>query len=171
MKIRPARTADAVHLAQAEYDTAAEQEGLLVAQPFEIPVEAFRAKILELSTVGLYVVLEDDEGCPRGHLFLERLGLEATRHVSRVTIVVHPGHTGKGYGRQLMEHAIAWARRAAIEKIELQVRSTNPRAIGLYESLGFVREGELKNRVKLKAGYAHDICMGLLLPGAGSRRP
>jgi len=99
-----------------------------------------------------------------GHLMLEPLGLSSTRHVSQLTIVVHPGQTGKGYGKALMEYAIEWARDSnLVEKIELRVRSTNARAIALYESLGFAREGELKNRIKLKYGYADDICMALFV--------
>lgn len=63
-----------------------------------------------------------------------------------------------------MEHAIAWARRSpTIEKIELRVRSTNPRAIALYRSLGFSVEGTLKKRIKLRHGYADDLCMALFV--------
>jgi len=168
MLIRPAQETDAELLAQAEYDTAAEQEGLLAAKPFEIPASAFRNKIKAVGSDGLYVVMES-EGRLVGHLLLEPLGLSSTRHVSQLTIVVHPGHTGKGYGRALMQYAIDWAQDSElVEKIELRVRSTNTRAIALYESLGFAREGELKNRIKLKQGYAHDVCMALFVDGSAA---
>ena len=169
MLIRRARESDAEKLAQAEYETAAGQEGLLVARPAEIPEEAFRSTIRDLPASGLYVVLEGDDGEVLGHLLLEPLRLAATRHVAELTVVVHPGHTGKGYGRKLMEHAIEWARRSeVVEKIELRVRSTNPGARALYESLGFVREGELKRRVRLEQGYADDICMALFVDGSAA---
>lgn len=168
MHIRPAREVDAPLLAKAEYDTAAGQEGLLAARPHEISVDAFLDRIRALREEGLYSVLEDEQGHIVGHLLLEPLGLAATRHVSQLTVVVHPGHTGKGYGRLLIEHAIRWARDSdAVEKIELRVRSTNPRAIALYELLGFVREGALRNRIKLHQGYADDICMALFVEGPG----
>jgi len=161
--IRAAREDDAESLAQAEYATSAAQEGLLVAKPYEIPVSAFRRKIRSLESNGLYIVMESD-GQPIGHLFLELLDLSSISHVAQLTIVVHPGHTGKGYGKALMRHAIEWARRSdRVEKIELRVRSTNPAAIALYESCGFVREGQLKKRVKLSQGYADDICMALFV--------
>lgn len=32
-----------------------------------------------------------------------------------------------------------------------------------HESLGFVREGELARRIKLRSGYANDICMALFV--------
>lgn len=161
MRIRPAVPADAETLAAAEYQTAAAQEGLLAARPNEIPIEAFRSKIRNLESHGLYVVLES-HGDPVGHLVLEPLGLEATNHVVQLTLVVHPGHTGRGYGRMLMNHAIEWARQSpAVEKIELRVRSSNPRAIALYRSLGFEIEGTLVRRIKLSHGYADDVCMAL----------
>lgn len=163
MRIRPANLDDAQELAEAEYETAAAQEGLLAAQPHEIPVEVFRAKIKRLQLRGLYVVLEK-KGDPVAHLILEPLELRATRHVAQLTLVVHPGHTGQGYGRMLMDHAISWARQSPpIEKIELRVRSTNPRAIQLYKSLGFEVEGVLKRRIRLSDRYADDICMGLFV--------
>jgi RimJ/RimL family protein N-acetyltransferase len=168
MNIRAAQESDAEVLAEAEYQTALVEEGLLVAKPYEIPVTAFRSKIRELAAHGLYAVLES-EGRPIGHLILEPLGLESIGHVAQLTVVVHPGHTGKGHGRALMRHAITWTRQSdQIEKIELRVRSTNARAIALYESLGFVREGVLRNRVKLQSGYADDICMALFVRHDGT---
>lgn len=172
MLIRPAQEDDAEQLAQAECDTAAAQEGLLAAKPHEIPVSAFCSKIKQLREHGLYLVMES-QGRLVGHLILEPLDLLATRHVSQLTVVVHPGQTGKGYGQALLEYAIDWANKSAkVEKIELRVRSTNDRAIGFYESLGFVREGQLKNRIKLQHGYADDICMALFVDGtAGEPEP
>ena len=168
VRIRHARTGDAELLAQAEYDTASEQEGLLAAKPNEIPVSAFRNKIAELDSEGLYIVMEVGNR-PVAHLFLGPLGLSSTRHVSQLTIVVHPGHTGKGYGKALMKYSIDWARSSdQVEKIELHVRSTNQRAIAFYESFGFVLEGRLKNRIKLQNGYADDICMALFVSAAAA---
>jgi putative acetyltransferase len=84
----------------------------------------------------------------------------------RLTIVVHPGHTGKGYGRRLMTYAINWANETAgVEKIELNVRPTNPRARKLYESLGFVVEGVHKERIRLSHQYVDDIAMALFVRG------
>lgn len=163
MLIRRACEADAETIALAEYATAAAQEGLLAAKPHEIPISAYANKIRALAEQGLYVVLEID-GKIVGHLILEPLGLKSIEHVAQLTIVVHPGHTDRGLGRILMQHAIEWARSSPkIEKIELRVRSTNPRAIHLYESLGFIHEGVMKQRIKLSSGYADDICMGLFV--------
>ena len=168
-RIRPATAEDAEALAEARRSTAAGEEGLLAARPHEVSAKEIRSRITRLRPEGLFVVLEE-RGKPIAHLTLERLGLEATRHVVDLSIVVHAGHTGRGHGRRLMEHAIDWSRRAPdVEKIELRVRSNNPRAIGLYESLGFTVEGTLRRRLQLREGYADDLCMALFVDGPDAR--
>ncbi len=170
--IRPARIEDAERIAAAERATVSADEGLLAARPHEVSVEGHRRRIERAATEGLYVVAESD-GELRGHLMLEPIGYESLGHVVQLTIVVHPGFRGQGLGRRLMEHAISWGRRSArIERIELRVRSTNPHALRLYESLGFEHEGRLRNRIRLSDGYADDLCMALWVgPEPDERRP
>ena len=135
----------------------------MAARPHEIPMEAFRSTIQALQGRGLFIVLEE-EGELRGHLILQPMDLYSTRHVVWLTIVVHPGHTGRGYGRCLMEYAIDWARKSKeVEKIELYVRSGNTRAIKLYESFGFEIEGIHRDRIRLTDRYVDDISMALFV--------
>jgi len=165
MHIRQATENDAEVIATAEQQTAASQEGLLASRPHEISAEAFRSKITFLRDNGLCLVLEEKEEI-LGHLLLERMDLESTNHVVRLTLVVHPGYTGKGYARQLLNHAIHWARQSEdVEKIELNVRQGNSRAIKLYESLGFEVEGVYRDRIKVTGGYLDDIAMALFVRG------
>ena len=58
---------------------------------------------------------------------------------------------------------IDWARaHPGIEKFELQVRSSNARAIKLYEGLGFVEEGRKTRRLKYGPNdYQDDVYMAL----------
>jgi len=44
----------------------------------------------------------------------------------------------------------------------LTVREDNPRAIGLYEKFGFVREGLKQNAVRVDGQYENLLCMALL---------
>lgn len=71
----------------------------------------------------------------------------------------------RGIGKLLLNHLIDWAKQSEnIEKIVLQVRSTNIRAISLYKKMGFIEEGLLKNNIKIDKGhYIDDIIMGLNL--------
>jgi ribosomal protein S18 acetylase RimI-like enzyme len=155
MLIRRATPEDAAALWQAEVETA-RTPGRLVSRPDELVLDAFVAKLREHSAAGSYVVAEDG-GTIVGHAVVERMPLVALRHVTRLTVVVHPGHTGRGIGTALIQHLQRWASNEPdVEKIELLVRSSNPGAIKLYRRLGFVEEGLLKNRVRLPDGALVD---------------
>lgn len=61
-----------------------------------------------------------------------------------LTIAVHPGHRGRGYGRQLMEEATRRLYADRVASLFLEVDAGNGPARGLYESLGFKVVGERK---------------------------
>ena len=137
MIIRVARIEDAAVLTKAEQDTA-QIPGLLVSRPHELTTESFAAKITELATLGRYIVAENNERII-GHALLDPMRLEATAHVFRLTIVVHPGFQNRGVGEALMRDLMNWARQAPhLQKTELLVRVTNERAIHLYSRMGFI---------------------------------
>jgi ribosomal-protein-alanine N-acetyltransferase len=54
-----------------------------------------------------------------------------------------------GLGRALCMEAISWARSKGASAVELEVRSSSLGAIALYESLGFVVQGQ-------RTGYYRD---------------
>lgn len=58
-----------------------------------------------------------------------------------INIAVHPDFRGQGMGRRLLEELEREAVRQEIADITLEVRESNKAAIGLYESLGYIREG------------------------------
>lgn len=53
------------------------------------------------------------------------------------TFVVHPGFSGKGVGRSLLDFSVQLARKTGIKAIRLDVYRKNTPAIGLYEKCGF----------------------------------
>lgn len=78
------------------------------------------------------------------------------------TIAVVPDARRTGLGRQLMRTMIAAARDRGAREILLEVRSDNPRARTLYESLGFV---EIATRPKYYQPDGVDaVVMRLTLP-------
>jgi len=161
--IRKARREEAPLLAAAERAIAC-LPGRLASRPDEIEDDGVRKMIVDLNDRGRgnYLVAEQ-AGAVIGHAFLEPLGLAVTAHVVRLTIAVHEGHQGRGVGRALMNELLGWARSdPRVEKVELQVRSSNEPAIGLYRSLGFVEEGRKTRRVKIGPGeYIDDVYMAL----------
>jgi len=66
-------------------------------------------------------------------------------------VCTHPGHTGKGYARQLLQNQVR--RIKALGEIPfLHVKYDNERAIKVYESLGFYVRREIYFYAILKAG-------------------
>jgi ribosomal protein S18 acetylase RimI-like enzyme len=161
--IRLAKPEDANVLAEAQREIA-KTPRLLASRPEELKDENFREKIISLSQndSGIYVVMEKD-GSIVGQATLEPHKLAVTSHVVFLTIAIHIGHQGMGLGKMLMQYLIDWAKyNPKIEKFELQVRSSNTRAISLYKNLGFVEEGRKIKRLKYGENeYVDDIYMAM----------
>jgi GNAT superfamily N-acetyltransferase len=59
-------------------------------------------------------------------------------HVATASFLVDPDHQGRGVGRALGEHVLAWARTAGFRSIQFNaVVETNAAAVHLWRSLGF----------------------------------
>jgi len=161
--IRKAKVEDAHAILNAEQEIA-ETPGYFCSQPNELSEENVIKTIITLgqSEKGIYLVAERD-GKIVGHAFIEPLHLKSICHVSQLSIGVHHGWQEKGIGTALMQQIIDWANQSeTVEKIELNVRASNNRAIALYKKMGFVEEGQLKNRIKIDQGhYIDDILMAL----------
>lgn len=71
---------------------------------------------------------------------------------------------GQGLGSALTSALIDFAKGAGYEQIELEVASTNVRAVKLYQKLGFVTYGRRPHSLKLKDGtYFDELLMVLEL--------
>jgi [ribosomal protein S18]-alanine N-acetyltransferase len=66
---------------------------------------------------------------------------------------------GQGIGAALITAVVDWARANGANRIELEVRASNARAIRLYERFGLCREG-------LRTGYYHSPDEDAVLMGA-----
>ncbi len=156
--IRQAKVEDAPFIVAAA-KAIAEEPGYFVSLPHEINEEKVRHTIETIE--GIYLVAEKN-GHIVGQAFLELLHLQSISHVAQLTIGVHQGHQEKGIGTKLMQTLIEWAKQSSpVEKIELNVRATNTRAIALYKKMGFHEEGRLKKRIKVGDLYIDDILMAL----------
>jgi ribosomal protein S18 acetylase RimI-like enzyme len=87
---------------------------------------------------------------------------EGFRHVGRLGMGILPDYRGRGLGRRLVAQAIRAARQSGIERVELEVFSSNERAIAFYQASGFVTEGIKRRARKLDGQYDDNVFMALL---------
>ncbi len=75
------------------------------------------------------------------HLLAYFVVMVALEEAHLLTIAVRQDAQGTGVGRLLMDKAVSIARGAAAEKILLEVRPSNSRALGVYQRYGFKQIG------------------------------
>jgi len=98
-----------------------------------------------------------------GEIHAYGIGPKVFSHcLGNLTIVVDPRYEGHGIGKQLFKFFLEHIERmrSDILRVELIARESNQRAIELYESLGFVKEGRLERRIHNHHGsFEADIPM------------
>lgn len=81
-------------------------------------------------------------------------------HRATLGITVKKKYWHKGVGQALMKSIIRWCKENSIEQLELEVVSSNKRAIRLYEAFGFKMYGTQKHAMKYTDGsYADHLFM------------
>jgi RimJ/RimL family protein N-acetyltransferase len=83
------------------------------------------------------------------------------RHGGHLGMGIVPEFRGRGIGERLARAAIEAAFAAGMERIELEVFSSNAAAIALYDKLGFVLEGVKKHARKIDDAYEDNLMMAL----------
>lgn len=80
-------------------------------------------------------------------------------------VAIHPDYFGKGFGRKMMLEIIDFCKNNGVLRIELTVAVHNEKAIQLYESVGFIKEGVLKKYTYLKSKdqFIDEVLMSNLL--------
>ena len=76
---------------------------------------------------------------------------------------VHKDYRRQGLGTLLLESTIDAAKEYGIERVELEVYTSNTPAIRLYEKLGFIHEGVKKKARKLDGIYYDLKVMALFI--------
>jgi ribosomal-protein-alanine N-acetyltransferase len=83
-----------------------------------------------------------------------------------LNVCVAPSHSGHGHGTRLVRRMIDLARWHRAERMFLEVRPSNARAIALYDRIGFNEIGRRPNYYPARRGREDAIVMAieLLLP-------
>lgn len=109
-----------------------------------------------------WLIALDTRGNMVGHTNVSA-GRRVFRHTVGLGISVAKDWRNKGVGTALMREMMAWcAANPQIKRLELEVFASNPRAIHVYEQLGFEREG-VRRAYALKDGRFQDAIMMAIL--------
>jgi RimJ/RimL family protein N-acetyltransferase len=85
------------------------------------------------------------------------------RHAGTFGISMDRSARGLGIGTALIEALVAWAREHGITRIQGWAFSSNPRAVALYERLGFAREGVARQAIEVDGELIDAILIARLL--------
>lgn len=87
-------------------------------------------------------------------------------HAGLLYIAVDTEHHGHGIGTALLTRILDLADNwLMLERVELGVLASNPRAQALYERHGFVVEGRKRGAIRSLGNYVDEVVMGRLRPG------
>ncbi|MDR3477932.1 MAG: ribosomal protein S18-alanine N-acetyltransferase [Gammaproteobacteria bacterium] len=90
-----------------------------------------------------------------------------------LNLCIHPKAQRRGFGRQLMEYALDWAKEQGAGIVYLEVRRSNLAAILLYQNMHFKQIGERKDYYPAGRGredalvFARDIGIEVFLEKGG----
>jgi RimJ/RimL family protein N-acetyltransferase len=89
--------------------------------------------------------------------------LASMDHVGQLgTFVLHEWR-GRGIGRQLADHTLAFARSVGYEKLVIFVRASNVGAQKFYAGVGFKPCGRFARQVKIAGEYDDEVLMEMFL--------
>lgn len=107
-----------------------------------------------------YWIVEGAPGRPAGFVILS--GLQSPNRAIELTRIVMQ-EPGRGYGREACEHVMRYVFDVLrAHRLSLDVFEANERAARLYASLGFQREGLMREAFRRGESYCSLILMSLL---------
>ena len=146
----------------AAFDLVAKEKRFL-ARLEAPPIDAFEATVGENLRKGTPQVLAVDEESVVGWCQVSRNSRATESHCGTLGMGVVPTHRGQGIGKMLLSECLKRAEKSGLERIELEVFSDNRAAIHLYESFGFLREGERVKGIKIEGRYLNIVLMAKFL--------
>ena len=160
--IRRATPDDAPGIVAIWQVIAAEKIYSAIDRPFTIEKE--RAYIASLTArEGMFVAEANSALIGFQSLDLWSRFIHSMDHVGQIGTFVLPEWRGRGIGKQLAAHTLAFAREHQYEKIVIFVRASNTNAQKFYRSLGFRECGRFARQVKIAEQYDDEVLMELFL--------
>lgn len=114
-------------------------------------VAAFQLGLIQKKGPTFYAVNENEKVVGWADVFPEDNPRQSHRGSLGMGIIAE--YRGHGIGTRLLEAVLKQSKEFGLEKVELNVYTSNTSAIGLYRKIGFVEEGLIKNYRKLDGKY------------------
>ena len=161
-RIRRATADDAEAAASVMNAVIAERQFTLFDRPFSVDEE--RRFIESLGErQGLFLAEVNGEVVGVQSVDLLVSFAPSMRHVGTIGTWLRPGARGRGLGRRMTRHALAFAREHGYEKFVIQVLASNTRARRFYRSMGFRDIGIARRHVRLGDELHDEVYMEVQL--------
>ena len=159
--IRSTEITDAFCVSACITNVARERQFLATTAGFSpVQTREYLELIRKKGGVHLVVVLEGNEIV--GWCDVAPAMFEGLSHVGRLGMGLLLKYRGQGWGKRLLAQTLEEAFLKNIERIELEVFSSNQGAVGLYRSAGFREEGKKRNGRKIDGRFDDILLFGLL---------
>ncbi|WP_420150594.1 GNAT family N-acetyltransferase [Spirosoma sp.] len=156
--IRQARFQDKEAILALHQNVAAISQGIARTEA-EITDQYVEGLFATIATDGLMLVAVDTPDQLIAEIHASKYGLRIFDHIlTGLTIAVHPDYQGKGIGKMVFQAFLDEVQHSfpEVRRVELESRSSNQKSIGLYQSLGFVLEGRMRNKTRNSDGSFED---------------
>ncbi len=92
------------------------------------------------------------------------IGIDHRNGVGSLGIIIgEKDYWGQGYGTEALRLLITYAFDTLnLQKVEIEVFSSNPRALACYKKVGFIEEGLKRRRYYIRGQYIDAIQLGML---------
>jgi ribosomal protein S18 acetylase RimI-like enzyme len=160
VRVEPARLRDALATLALQREVLAEGRFFVTGpQELRLTIEEREREIRILGEAdnSCFLVARLPDARVAGFLTVNGGGLQRTRHVGRLEVMVAAPHRRRGVGKALVSAALGWAEgNAVIRKLSLVVLADNVGAVALYRSAGFVEEGRRVGEYREPDGTLRD---------------
>lgn len=137
---------------------------LIYLQMIEAPelekLYKFQKKLIENNWPSFFALVDNEVV---GWIDISPIANPRLAHRGVLGMGVRKNFRGQGIGKKLMELALTHSKKAGLEKIELNVYTSNTVAIELYKKFGFQQSGFISHFRKLNGEYFDCLFMDLHL--------
>ncbi len=102
-------------------------------------------------------LLAETGGDMVGYCSLHRSAIQWARHLGEIRLLVTPEYRGRGIGGELARQTFELAEHMRLQKLVVQMMSTQQDAQTLFHHLGFVPEAMLHDWAIDRTGRTHDL--------------